>query len=126
MDADPHVRGWAATGALLAGAAVALGAFGAHGLEGRLTPSRLDVFDTAVRYQALHALGLLACAALGRRALAAAPWFLAGIVLFSGSLYALAAGGPGWWGAVAPFGGAAMIGGWLVLAWRAWRPPNPL
>lgn len=122
MNASPRVRRWTGVGALLAGAAVALGALGAHALEGRVPEARLATFDTAVRYQALHALAILLCAALGREALRAAPFFLVGALAFSGSLYALVAGGPGWWGAVAPLGGASMIGGWLLLAWTALRP----
>lgn len=106
----------AGLGALLAGLAVALGAFGAHGLEQVLTQQRLGTFETAVRYQMFHALGLLAVAALGPRPCRAAPWLLAGSVIFSGSLYLLVATGAGWWGAVAPLGGLLQIAGWAYLA----------
>lgn len=115
-------RRWGAVGALLAGLGVALGAFGAHALDGVVTEARLDTFETAVRYQLVHGLGLLAAAALGGRALRAAPWLLAGSFVFSGSLYALVATDASWLGAVAPLGGALMIAGWLVLAWVLWRP----
>lgn len=111
----------AAAGALLAAAAVALGAFGAHGLTEVLTVERLATFETAVRYQMFHALGLLAVAALGHGALRAAPWLLAGSLVFSGSLYLLVFSGAGWWGAVAPLGGLLQIAGWLVLATVMWR-----
>lgn len=111
----------AAVGALLAATAVALGAFGAHGLADLLTAERLATFETAVRYQMFHALGLLAVAALGRAAVRAAPWLLAGSLIFSGSLYLLVFSGAGWWGAVAPLGGLLQIAGWLILAVVMWR-----
>jgi uncharacterized membrane protein YgdD (TMEM256/DUF423 family) len=114
----------AATGAALAGAAVALGAFGAHGLREVLTPERLGTFETAVRYQMFHGLGLLAVAALGARPCRAAPWLLAGSLTFSGSLYLLVLTSTGWWGAVAPVGGLLQIGGWLYLAAILWRTPR--
>jgi uncharacterized membrane protein YgdD (TMEM256/DUF423 family) len=106
--------------------AVALGAFGAHGLRNRLSPDLLAVFETGVRYHFYHALALLAVAyAAGRwpgGATTAAGWlFLAGTVLFSGSLYLLSATGARWWGAVTPFGGLAFLAGWVMLLWAAWR-----
>lgn len=109
-------------GALLGGVAVALGAFGAHGLKSRLAPEKLVTFETGVRYQVYHSLALLAVgltqlALPAAGSLALAGWlFLAGIVLFSGSLYWLALGGPRWLGPVTPLGGLALIGGWIVLA----------
>src|SRR5262245_5287630 len=113
-------------GATLAGLAVAAGAFGAHGLRGRLSPEMLAVFETAVRYQMYHALGLFVVAwAVVRWPEAPVPmagWLLlAGIAVFSGSLYGLALGGPRWLGAITPLGGAAFLAGWAVLAWVAWR-----
>lgn len=112
-------------GALSAGVAVALGAFGAHTLRGRLAPEMLDVFETGVRYQMYHALALLAVAWATTRwplaGVAAAGWlFTAGTLLFSGSLYVLALTGVRWLGAVTPLGGVAFILGWIVLAWRIW------
>jgi uncharacterized membrane protein YgdD (TMEM256/DUF423 family) len=114
---------------LLAGAvaglvAVGFGAFGAHGLRGRLTPEMLAVFETGVRYHMYHALALLLTAALiprpgvgGGRAIVAAGWlFVAGIVLFSGSLYALAVTGVTIFGAITPVGGVAFLAGWACLA----------
>lgn len=108
-------RAAGAGGALLAALAVALGAFGAHGLEGVLSSDRLETFETAVRYQMFHALGMLTASALGPRASRAAPWLLAGSLIFSGSLYLIVGGAPAWFGAVAPVGGVLMIGGWIYL-----------
>ncbi|MBA3759007.1 MAG: DUF423 domain-containing protein [Gemmatimonadales bacterium] len=108
-------------GALSALISVAAGAFGAHALRARLTPELLAVFETAARYQMYHALGLLAVAWATSRSPGALPvwagWlFVAGTVLFSGSLYALALTGVRWWGAVTPLGGVAFIAGWICLA----------
>ena len=108
-------------GALMAGVGVALGAFGAHGLRGRLSPEMLAVFETGVRYHMYHALAMLATAALmtrvDGRAIVIAGWsFLLGIVLFSGSLYALALSGITTLGAITPLGGLAFLAGWIALA----------
>ena len=105
---------------------VGFGAFGAHGLRGRLSPDMLAVFETGVRYQMYHAFALLITAlALARFdgwLLRTAGWlFTAGIVLFSGSLYALALTGTRGLGAIAPIGGVAFIAGWIALAFAAWR-----
>lgn len=112
-------------GSLLAALAVAAGAFGAHGLRGRVSPEMLAVFETGVRYHLIHALALLgvawAATRWGSRAIPAAGWlFVAGILLFSGSLYAMTLTGIRGLGAVTPFGGVAFIGGWILLAWGAW------
>jgi len=112
-------------GALLGGLAVALGAFGAHALKARLTPEKLVTFETGVRYHFYHSLALLAAGTLqiilpGAGMLTLSGWlFIAGIVLFSGSLYWLALGGPRWLGPVTPLGGLALIAGWIVLALAA-------
>ena len=111
-------------GALAGFVGVAFGAFGAHGLRGRLSPDMLAVFETGVRYQMYHALALMLTAVLmmtGRlesgRAAAAAGWlFVAGIVLFSGSLYLLAVTGITVLGAITPIGGVAFLLGWACLA----------
>ena len=115
-------------GAIIAGLAVAAGALGAHTLSRSLSPERLETFETAVRYQMYHALGLFAVAwALSQweqsnTLLTASGWlFTAGILLFSGSLYALALGAPRWLGAIAPIGGVAFVLGWLALAIGALR-----
>ena len=96
--------------------AVALGAFGAHGLKVTLTSlGTADIFETAVRYQFLHALAMLVVTRL-RPFLAPAWWcFLAGIVVFSGSLFILALTGVKWLGAITPLGGVAFLAGWLWL-----------
>lgn len=111
----------AAAGALLSALAVGLGAFGAHGLAEMVSESRLATFETAARYQMFHGLGLLAAGALGPAAAKAAPWLLAGSLIFSGSLYLLVLSDTGWWGAVAPVGGLLQIIGWLILALQLWR-----
>ncbi|HCR48757.1 MAG TPA: DUF423 domain-containing protein [Bacteroidetes bacterium] len=112
-------------GALLAGIAVAVGAFGAHGLKHMVTPERLQVFEIGVRYQMYHAFALLILGWVMRTAhvdLALVGWlFVAGIVLFSGSLYVLVLGNFPRLGMVTPLGGVAMIAGWLLLAYKLWR-----
>jgi uncharacterized membrane protein YgdD (TMEM256/DUF423 family) len=119
-------RRFFALGAMLAMIGVAAGAFGAHALKSRLTPDMLAVFDVGVRYQLVHALALLAVAwAITRwpcrAALYAGALFIAGIVLFSGSLYLLALTGERSLGSITPFGGVAFLAGWVCLAWAAWR-----
>ncbi len=113
-------------GSLSAFIAVALGAFAAHGLKARLDPAMLATFETGVRYQMYHALGLLAVAWAFTRWpgawVNASGWLLvAGTLLFSGSLYALALTGVRWLGAITPFGGLAFLAGWLCLAWGVYR-----
>jgi len=105
---------------------VAAGAFGAHALKSRLEPESLAVFDTAARYQLIHALALLGSAWAaqqwpGRPASASAVFFSIGIVLFSGSLYALSLSGVHALGAITPFGGLFLLLGWLTLALAAVR-----
>ena len=111
-------------GALAGFIGVALGAFGAHGLRGRLSADMLTVFETGVRYHMYHALAILLTAAVAQRVggwlAAAAGWcFMAGIVLFSGSLYLLALTGVGTLGAITPLGGLAFLAGWACLALAA-------
>ncbi len=113
-------------GAVSAGLAVAAGAFAAHGLRQRLSPEMLAVFETGVRYHMYHALGLLAVARLAGlgpgRATRVAGWlFVAGTLLFSGSLYGLALSGQRWLGAITPLGGVCFVAGWLALAWAGAR-----
>ena len=115
-----------ACGAISAFVGVAAGAFGAHALRGRLTPEMLAVFEVGVRYQMYHALALLACAWAVTRwpgsLVTVSGWlFVAGTVVFSGTLYALALTGMRWLGALTPFGGLAFLAGWLCLAFAAMK-----
>lgn len=111
-------------GSVLAGLAVGLGAFGAHGLRATLSSDDLATFETGVRYQMYHAIALLAVAWAASRweatSIVFAGWaFVVGIVIFSGSLYFLVITGPRWLGAITPIGGVALIVGWALLAWGA-------
>lgn len=111
-----------ALGALNGALAVAAGAFGAHGLRERLAPRALEIFETAARYQMFHALAIVVCGVVATRgATTAGVLFQAGIVVFSGSLYALALTDVKILGAITPLGGVAFLAGWLWLAWTAWR-----
>lgn len=117
-------KGLGPVACLIAALAVVAGAFGAHALKGRLDTSALELWKTAVDYQFWHALGLLAMAVMpgprSRLATAAASLLVTGIVLFSGSLYALALGAPRIVGVVTPLGGSALIAGWLCLGLMLW------
>lgn len=113
-------------GAGLAGLAVAIGAFGAHGLRATLTPQDLTTFETGVRYHMYHALALLAVAWVSDRwpgaVVTASGWsFVLGILVFSGSLYVLVLSQQRWLGAVTPLGGVAFLVGWVLLGWAALR-----
>jgi uncharacterized membrane protein YgdD (TMEM256/DUF423 family) len=115
----------AIAGVLLALATV-LGAFGAHGLKAHVTPDRLEVYETAVRYHFFNALGLLGIGLTLRFAdtrvmRRAAVLVMVGVVLFSGSLYALTFGAPRPVGVVTPFGGVILIAGWILYAVEVWR-----
>lgn len=119
---------WSAIGPVLLALAVILGAFSAHGLQNRLDDYSRGVYEKAVLYHFLHAMGILVVAVLGRTGtfpeagVDTVCWFLfAGILLFSGSLYLLAVTGTRALGMVTPFGGLAFIIGWLLLAWRLRR-----
>ena len=117
------MNSWLAVAALNGAIAVAAGAFAVHGLRGELTPDAMRIFDTAARYQMYHALALGLCALTLRETTVRIPaWaFLAGIVLFCGSLYALALTGIKAFGYATPFGGVAFLTGWVALAWAALR-----
>ncbi|MBI2760664.1 MAG: DUF423 domain-containing protein [Chloroflexi bacterium] len=113
-------RLWLGLGAALAALGVMTGAFAAHGLKDRISPDDLDTWETAARYHLIHAVALLAVAyASGRWGgglTTAAGWlFVAGIILFSGSLYALSLSGVKALGAITPFGGLSFIVGWILL-----------
>lgn len=123
---------WLVIAALDLALAVMTGAFGAHALKSRLSPEALGWWHTAVEYHFNHALGLLAIGVLLKLApglnvalpagvAISALWLQIGIVIFSGSLYAMALGAPRWFGAITPIGGLALIIGWLWLAWSMAR-----
>jgi uncharacterized membrane protein YgdD (TMEM256/DUF423 family) len=124
--------------ALIAGSGVAIGAFGAHGLQSwlesrlpdaanvELRERRLAQFETGVRYQLFHGLALLGLAAIApgfspRAVRSVSRWWLAGCLIFSGSLYLLVLSNQPRWGAVTPIGGVCSIVGWALLAWHGWR-----
>ncbi|WP_058999434.1 DUF423 domain-containing protein [Leptolyngbya sp. NIES-2104] len=115
-------------GAILAGISVAGGAFATHALRAKLDDRALEIFETGARYQMYHAIALILVALFIRQSEFSDPLltasgisFIAGIVLFSGSLYALSLSGVKILGAVAPIGGAAFMTGWVCLAIAAWR-----
>lgn len=120
-------KGFLKTAALLGALSVILGAFAAHGLKKILTTDDLQIFETAVRYQFYHVFALLAVGILykefpGKLMAWAGKFFIAGIILFSGSLYLLCYVKYNqlplnWLGAITPFGGAAFIAGWVLLFW---------
>lgn len=122
------MRLWIVIGAVSAFISVAAGAFGAHALKARLTQDLLAIFETGVRYQMYHSLGLLAVGLLAASRpsglLNGAGWALVvGILLFSGSLYVLALSGVRWLGAITPLGGVSFLVGWVLFALAAWRQP---
>ncbi|XXF76096.1 DUF423 domain-containing protein [Myxococcaceae bacterium GXIMD 01537] len=122
------MRLWIVIGAVSAFISVAAGAFGAHALRERLEQHLLNVFETGARYQMYHSLALIAVGLLAAHRpsglLNAAGWALvAGILLFSGSLYALALSGVRALGAITPLGGVAFLVGWVLFALAAWRQP---
>ena len=117
---------WTAVAAVALGLGVGLGAFGAHGLRGRLDAYSMGIYERAVFYQFVHALGMLAVSILPKVGIvseskgALVCWLLlAGMLLFSGSLYVLALTGVRALGAVTPLGGVAFIVAWCLLAWAA-------
>ena len=118
---------WLTLGAIYGLLSVSLGAFGAHGLRGRVAEPMLVTGATGADYLGMHALALLACGLIalhlpGSRLIGAAGWlFVIGTILFSGSLFALVLTGVRGLGAVTPFGGTLLIAGWALLALGAWR-----
>lgn len=114
-------------GAIALALGVGLGAFGAHAIKGRIGTDSFAIYQTAVQYHFWHALGLLGVGILmaqwpDEQLLAWSAWLLiAGLILFSGSLYALAITGATWLGAITPLGGSAFIAAWLIVAWAALR-----
>ena len=116
------VRIFLITGSILAGLGVVLGAFGGHYLEGHVSPERIQTFETGVRYQMYHSLGLLFVAwAMSQWPVWQIQWaglaMIAGILLFSGSLYLLVLTDTAWFGAITPLGGLGFITAWVLLVW---------
>lgn len=119
---DKVDRRLVAVGALLAGVAITLGAFGAHALKGRIGVEALGWWHTAVEYQMWHALAVVGLGLSNSPRWRLPAWlFAGGTMVFSGTLYALALGAPRWLGAVTPLGGIVLIGGWIALAWQVRR-----
>lgn len=125
-------RHWLVIGGVLGALGVGLGAFGAHGLKQQVDAEKLAIFEVGVRYQMYHALAILAVGLATQRAAAPSHWlgiagwaFLAGTLVFSGLLYAMTFGAPRWFGAIVPFGGTALIVGWIALAFGAWQSSAP-
>ncbi len=123
----PTAAPFLSVAAVMGGLGVAGGAFAAHALKGQLSEKSLDIFETGIRYQMYHALALLLVALLLTRtetpatALVVSGWsFIAGVLIFSGSLYALSFTDIKWLGAITPLGGVAFIIGWICLATAAW------
>lgn len=117
-----------ATGSLLAGLAIVTGAFGAHGLERKVSPEALETFEIGVRYQMYAALGLIGIAAMFRNsgketrlARIGCQLLFLGTLIFSGTLYGIVAGGPKWLGAITPIGGSFQIIGWFLVSYTAMR-----
>jgi uncharacterized membrane protein YgdD (TMEM256/DUF423 family) len=113
-------------GSLSALVGVGAGAFGAHGLKGRLDPEMLSIFEVGVRYQMYHAFALIAAAwsqaKWPSKLVRIGGWmFVVGTVIFSGSLYMLSMTDEKWLGVITPFGGLAFMAGWACIAWAAWK-----
>lgn len=127
----PLARHCLVAGSVLLFLAVALGAFGAHGLEGRVSAQRLASYRTGVLYHFLHGLGLLLIGVIAQlaRESSSLRWsarlMLAGIIIFSGSIYLMTAGAPRWLGAVTPIGGLSLMAAWLMLARHAVGAAQP-
>ena len=118
-------RFFLAMGATLGFTGVAAGAFAAHILQSHLPTDMLGIFEVAVRYQMYHALALLVLSLLvSHSPVPSITWaggFMStGIVIFSGTLYALSLSGQSWWGAITPIGGLALLAGWACLIWTAY------
>ena len=119
---DRHIT-WIIIGSVLAALAVSIGAFGAHGLKSKVSSEDLVIFETGVRYQMYHSLGLILIGILGFHYPSniiqlPAILFLIGIIIFSGTLYLIPLTGLRWFGAITPIGGTALIAGWIALVYN--------
>ena len=119
---DRHIT-WIIIGSVLAALAVSIGAFGAHGLKSKVSSEDLVIFETGVRYQMYHSLGLILIGILGFHYPSniiqlPAILLLIGIIIFSGTLYLIPLTGLRWFGAITPIGGTALIAGWVVLVYN--------
>lgn len=110
---------WWTVAGVVGAVGVLLGAFGAHGLQGRVPDDLINVWNTGARYHLIHALALCAVAVHPTQPRIAGGLFVAGILLFSGSLYVMTLSGQRWLGAVTPLGGICFVAGWLVLAFAS-------
>ena len=119
---DRHIT-WIIIGSVLAALAVSIGAFGAHGLKSKVSSEDLVIFETGVRYQMYHSLGLILIGILGFHFPSniiqlPAALFIIGIIIFSGTLYLIPLTGLRWLGAITPIGGTAFITGWIALVYN--------
>ena len=119
---DRHIT-WIIIGSVMAALAVSIGAFGAHGLKSKVSSEDLVIFETGVRYQMYHSLGLILIGILGFHFPSniiqlPAALFIIGIIIFSGTLYLIPLTGLRWFGAITPIGGTALIAGWVVLVYN--------
>ena len=117
---------WIVIGSFMAGLSVLIGAFGAHGLKSKLTPMDLEIFETGVKYQMYHSLGLILIGIIGfhfKNDILTTPVFLlfSGTIIFSGSLYILVLTNLRWFGAITPIGGICLALGWMLLSFNLFR-----
>ncbi len=120
------MKTWIVTGAVLAGLAVIIGAFGAHGLKPRISAENMTIYETAVQYHMFHSIGLLLIGIIGlyfNHDVVNLPaiFILTGIIIFCGSLYCLAITDLRWLGAITPIGGVSFVIGWGLFAYKLWR-----
>ena len=120
------MREWIIIGAIFAGLSVLIGAFGAHGLKGKISTEDLVIFEVGVRYQMYHALalillGLMGFSIAGENLILPGIFFCSGIIIFSGSLYLLVLTNVRWLGAITPIGGVLLILGWLSLVFKIYK-----
>lgn len=116
---------WIKVTGLLGALAVVAGAFGAHILKDKVAPTDLEIWKTGAQYQLVHCVAMLAVALAGDRAARCLRWWLAGVIIFGGSLYLLVLTGQRWFGAITPIGGVCLIIGWVTLAFSYKNQSSP-